>query len=433
MIFYFCFHFIGPSVFYWLAGYKETYRGDIIDYGAMTTGFLLNFASVLFGSVLILITPLKPSLNLNWKPRGSYLFLVVSLLFTVGVMATNLEYHEALKTLYTRKDYWVLGEMFFNLDFYLLFALTYSFNCISEVSLVYIFLKILAGSRSAPLVLLHMGMVSIVSPLAKKNYKKYIIYLVISFLFAVFGFNWATTLRNRGLVQQAIERQAAIDKEKGITPVVIKFQPSEKELLTKVQSAATISHGLIYQIIGRVSYLENTMLPIYFKNTNNERAMTIFKDKYSPINQFKIFINNIVPGDIFEFDVYPNQYYRSAFMEFPLNRSKEYYTSINLTLPVYFYMYTNFFISVLMGGVLIWMYFMGTILISTIHPLLGISATAIFYPGLLTFFDFVMIGKTLIVSVLSAGLFLILAEVEARCFLRFRGVPKDSFSDASNG
>lgn len=430
LIFYFCFHFIGPSIFYWLVGYKETYRGDIVDYGAMTTGFLLNFASVLLGTLLILVTPLK--VNLNWKPKGSYLFLALSLFFTVGVMTTNLDYHEALKTLYTRSDYWVLGEMFFNLDFYLLFALTYSFNFITEISLVYVFLKIVAGARSAPLVLLHLGMVSFISPLAKRSYKKYVIYTVISFLFAVFGFNWATTLRNRGLVQEAIERQASIDKEKGITPLPQETPPNETKLLTQVQSAATVSHRLVYQIVGRISYLENTMLPIYFKNTNNERAMKIFKDKYSPISQLKIFINNIVPGDIFEFDVYPNQYYRSAFMDFTLKRSKEFYTSINLTLPVYFYMYSNFVVSVLATGILIWVYFVGTVLVSRIHPLLAIVTTAAFYPGLLTFFDFVMIGKALIVSSLSVGLFLILAEVEARCALRLRGVSKESVSDSNN-
>lgn len=408
MIFYFCFHFIGPSIFYWFFGYKSTYRANFFDYNSLKIGFLLNLFTILIGIFLVWITPVGNCSKVKWMPRGSIIFLIISLVFTLGVMLTNQDYQDALKTFNTRKDYWVLGEMFFNLDFYLLFGLTYSFNFITEVSLAYVFLKVVAGSRSAPLVLLHLGLVSVVSPLAKKYYKKYSIYLLISFLFAVFGFNWATALRSK--------------------------EPQVEESITeRVQLATGVSGGQIYQIVGRISFLENTMLPIFHKKSNDSRSMSIFKTKYSPLNQFKIFINNVVPGDIFEFDVYPNQYYRAAFMDLTVQQAREYYTSLNLTLPVYFYMYHSFLLSIFFAGFCIWVYFIFAMIFFKFHSLLGAAIASIFYPGLLTYFDFVMIGKALIVSALSVGLFLVLAEIEARCALRFRGVSKDSVSDTTNG
>lgn len=391
IFFYFSFHFILPSVFFWKFGYRGTYDPNVFDFPAMKTGFMLNFVSLLLGAIAILFTPIKSMEKPIWKEKNSLLFLILSLFFTMGVFLTNNNYHDALKTLYTRQDFWVLGEMFFNIDIYILFAMTYSFNFISESQLAYVFIKILAASRSAPLVLLHYGMCAFVSPIFKRYRNKYIVYLCISFLFAIFGFNWATKIRNEKITNEIANAPA---------------------IHTLVQKAAVVDNGLMYQIMGRVSYLENTMLPIHYKN--DEARMAIFKDKYSPVRQIQLLINNVVPGNVFEFDVYPNQYFRAAFMDFTLKRALEFYTSINVTLPVYFYMYTNFYISCLLAAASIWLYFITTSTFFKVHPLLGMCWLVTFYPGLLTFFDIVTIGKSLVVLSISTGLFLFLAKIDLK-------------------
>ncbi|MBC7428157.1 MAG: hypothetical protein H7336_06070 [Bacteriovorax sp.] len=392
--FYFSFHFVIPAVCYWKLGYVSTYNANVLDFQSMRIGFLLNFTSLFVGGIAIAVTPTKKIVPPVWKEKNSLIFLLLSLFFTVGVFLTNLDFFDSLKTSLTRHDYWVFGEMFFNLDFYILFAMTYSFNFISESQLFYVFIKILSAARSAPLVLFHYGMCSIASPVAIKYRKKIIVYLVISFAFSIFGFNWATKIRN----------------EK-ITGEIVTNQPMGHRLSQTV----TVSHQLFYQILGRISYLENAMLPIHFKD--DPKRSEIFKNKYSFKRQMELFINNIVPGDIFEFDVYPNQYYRAAFMNMSVAQAKEFYTSVNLTLPVYFYMYSNFVVSCLASSVVIWIYFVVTSAFFKLHPLLGMGWLATFYPGLLTFFDFVMIGKALVLIAISTGLFLVLARINLRAIL----------------
>lgn len=406
------FHFMLPSFFYWLLGYRATYQIDVFDIDAMKLGFLLNFFTMSLAIIAISFTPLKSIKNPTWKPKNSLIFLVLSLFFTIGSFVTNdYNYYQSLMTLYTRRDYWVLGEMFFNLDFYIIFAITYSFNFVSESSLVYIFIKTMAASRSAPLSLLHYGMCAIASPNFTHYRKKYSVFVCIALLFGVFGFNWATNIRDAS-------RSTVVDPNY-IKPLSTTSGSSSEGITigTQVNEAAVVNHAAIYKIMARISYLESVMLPIHYKNVNDKQRMTLFNEKYSPIKQLKLIINNLVPGDIFEFDVYPNQYYRAAFfIDFSTKRAKEFYTSINMTLPVYFYMYFSFWISCIAAAALIWLYFILTAVLFRVHPLLGVSLLATLYPGLLTFFDFVMIVKAIVVMCISAILYMGLARIDLSKF-----------------
>lgn len=387
--FYFLFHFAAPAIFYWWKGYVGLYNPAIIDYDAMKMGFSVNFLTAILAIILIWKTPWKFQSEPKWKEVNSIFFLFLAVLFTIGVWLTNKSFFESVRNINTRHDYWVLGEMFFNLDFYILFAATSSFNFIVESSLFYMIIKILAGSRSAPLVLLHLGACSWISPSFVKYKKKFIIYLIIPFLLGIFGYNFATKLREK----------------------------TSSKLSGKISDSMSINSGILYKLMGRISYLESSMLPIHYKNLNDEQSLSIFKEKYSLKNQMKIFINNIVLGNIFKFDVYPNQYYRAAFMGQSLGQVAEIYNSMNLTLPIYLFMNWGFTFGIIFSAIIIWSYFFITATAFRVHPLFGVCFLAALYPGLLTFFDFVMLGKGIVVSLISAVLFLLISKLK---FPRFK-------------
>lgn len=75
------------------------------------------------------------------------------------------------------------------------------------------------------------------------------------------------------------------------------------------------------QIVGRCSNLEVLGDALYQKKENLWNS-DVFERKYSIENQFKICVNSLVIGDVFEDDVYPNQYYRTIFQRY-LNNSHE--------------------------------------------------------------------------------------------------------------
>ncbi len=387
--FYFLFHFVSPALFYWLRGYIGIYNPVIVDYESMQIAFMLNFFTVIIAIFLIWITPWKFRSDPKWTEVNSIFFLILSVIFTIGISVTSINFFEALKTVNTRNDYWVLGNMFFNLDFYILFAATSSFNFVVESSFFYMIIKILSGSRSAPLALLHLGACSFISPIFKKYFKKFLIYLIIPCLLGIFGYNFATKLR----------------------------EPNSPQHSVKISDSMTINSGVLYKLMGRISYLESSMLPIHYKNVNDEKSLSIFNEKYSLKNQLQIFINNLVPGNIFPFDVYPNQYYRAAFMGQTIEAAAGIYNSMNLTLPIYLYMYWGFTLGIIFSSLIIWFYFFITATAFRVHPLFGVCLLASLYPGLLTFFDLVMLGKGIVVSLISAVLFLLISKIK---FPRFK-------------
>jgi hypothetical protein len=117
-------------------------------------------------------------------------------------------------------------------------------------------------------------------------------------------------------------------------------------------------NDISHLIIGRLSMVELSMLPLDCKiNENNLCNMDIFYDKYNLFRQILLAVDSLYPGNIFIDDVFPNQYYRSAFLGVSTEFAKENYMSINMSLPTYFYMYTNVFFSIALSATLISIYY----------------------------------------------------------------------------
>ena len=203
-------------------------------------------------------------------------------------------------------------------------------------------------------------------------------FLISAFL-SIFCFNWATNLRSA---------------------------EQQEPLLKRAEIASDMSQSSLNRIMFRLSYLQNGMLPIAAKDTNQTKKLAIFSEKYGFTNQSQILINNLVPGDIFKFDVYPNQYFRAAFLDYTLEICQSYYTSMVITLPVFIYMNSNFLMAILISGFLIWLYFILVYLITRINPAYGVTLIPVFYSNFLSYFDNVMLVKTIILSLLSTFMFI---------------------------
>ncbi|KDN53958.1 hypothetical protein [Flavobacterium seoulense] len=158
---------------------------------------------------------------------------------------------------------------------------------------------------------------------------------------------------------------------------------------------ATITRGvadiigfdfIINQIIGRMSTLETSMLPLYYDS--NHLDLDLFYLKYDFWHQLKLCIDTLLPGQIFEFDVMPNNYYRAMFMGYSESFVFENYMSVNFTLPIYLYMKYGY--SAILFTVLYVVGFYKILLIFKQKPFVIIILLSVFY-DLIYFFDWVMI------------------------------------------
>lgn len=244
----------------------------------------------------------------------------------------------------------------------------------------------LIASRSTSLSLLLFFNYSTWSKNIQNFLKSYAIIYTFIFSLSIFTFNWASNIRSE-------------------------FFKESDNFIERLKMSSQANRGTLIKIIGRISFLELTMLPIVYKDYHLPN-LVIFYDKYSPINQIKLTINNVIPGDVFAFDVYPNQYYRSAFMKYPLQNSKENYTSINLTLPIYFYMYFNSLVAIIISGFLIWIYYFTTMYAFNISAFLGCIGIFHFYSYFLIFFDFVSLIKNLTIGVVAIPIFILFSRIE---------------------
>lgn len=143
---------------------------------------------------------------------------------------------------------------------------------------------------------------------------------------------------------------------------------------------------IMRMIMGRLSFLETSMLPIHYKNAND--SLSIFYEKYSIVNQAKLIVDALFPGNLFSGDVMPNQYYRAAFMGYPISFVVSVYTSINITLPIYLYMYLGGFFACVFGiGILVLYYKLWVMSAKYMYIFLPLLASLY---HLLYFFDWVM-------------------------------------------
>jgi len=151
-------------------------------------------------------------------------------------------------------------------------------------------------------------------------------------------------------------------------------------------------------IIGRISFIESSMIPLAGRQNNTMDELT-FDKKYSTLNQFKQVINAISPIDPFLPDISPNQYFRQIFLGASESKVQNSYMSMNMTLPVYFVMKSNIFIGICLTIIflsllyLIWIRFSSNIYIF-------IAIVRSLY-DILYYFDWVMIVQVIFSTTLT--------------------------------
>ncbi len=97
----------------------------------------------------------------------------------------------------------------------------------------------------------------------------------------------------------------------------------------------------IRQIGGRLSILESAA-GVLKATTEDETSKQLFLDKYGICNQLRISLNTLSPFDFFENDAAPNQYYRMIVNKASQEEIENNYVSINIGLPIYFYLKYGF-------------------------------------------------------------------------------------------
>lgn len=196
---------------------------------------------------------------------------------------------------------------------------------------------------------------------------------------------------------------------------------------------ATVTRGIgelvgfdfiVNQIIGRMSTLETSMLPLYYESSNLD--LSLFYLKYDFWHQLKLCIDALLPGQIFEFDVMPNNYYRAMFMGYTESFVIENYMSVNFTLPIYLYLKYGYF-SILFT-VLYVVGFYRILLFFKQKPFVVIILLSAFY-DMIYFFDWVMVFMLLysaMLTVLFVKMFIPFYKIISQIFVKLRYVnPSD--------
>ena len=150
-------------------------------------------------------------------------------------------------------------------------------------------------------------------------------------------------------------------------------------------------------IMGRVSFIELGMIPVHYHDSGT-LDLSVFYDKYSIIHQSKLIIDSLIPGDVFGFDVMPNNYFRSIFMGYSEDFVTQNYMSMNITLPVYFYMLFGY-----LGVFVTYIYLMGYFFVCYLFrksPFVVLLLLATLYETLL-YFDWVMVFSQFFSGILT--------------------------------
>jgi len=175
---------------------------------------------------------------------------------------------------------------------------------------------------------------------------------------------------------------------------------------------------IINQIVGRMSTLETSMLPLYYDSNNLD--LDLFYLKYDFWHQLKLCIDTLLPGQIFEFDVMPNNYYRAMFMGYSESFVIENYMSVNFTLPIYLYLKYGYF--AILFTILYVVGFYKVLLWYRRRPFVVIILLSAFY-NLIYFFDWVMVFMTLyssLLTVLFVKMFIPFYKIINQILIKFR-------------
>lgn len=349
-----------PEVYYLFFAEKHVYS-DLIDEAASNKVFWINVISVLGVICLILAFPFKdhkvrPVIK---SPAATELFYF-SILYGLVYLVVSGGFKGILAGVLSGSLYNYIN-LFLNPMVLLTCALFLQIKSVNIFVMVLLYLMVvtMSGSRGgviSVLLLFLTGLSFYNFYIHKKKLKKYIyFFLLISPLIFIF----ATQLRYGS---SNINWKTVVDK-----------------------------------IIGRVSFIESGMIPIHFKDTNDSH-LSLFYEKYGITNQLRLIIDSVFPGDIFQHDVLPNQYYREIFLERSHDFVIKNYMSINMSLPVFFYLFFGYW------GVLITILFLFSffyvIYKYRANPYNSVLLLSLLY-SMLVYFDWVMVFNQLYITILT--------------------------------
>jgi hypothetical protein len=350
LIFYLVVHFIIPGIYFLIDGNFNTYT-NVQDNAAILKGFILNAVTILGTIGVIMFLPggrnERPIEPRFYKLTGLF---YVSIIFAITsfFIGGGFEGKISGSTLGSLFNYLALFLNPFTILLFILFFQRKQFSVV-VLFLIYLIYTILTGSRSG---FISLFIIFLMYPLFTNYtlYRKSIRRLLISLLI--------------------------------ISPVIF----LTATILIRKADIPLSSDIIMRMIMGRMSFLETSMLPIHYKDMGD--PLSIFYEKYSILNQLKLMIDALFPGNLFSPDVMPNQYYRAAFMGYSEDFVINVYTSINITLPVYLYMYFGSFFSCLIS-ILILVFYYRLCLKCVNNIFLLVPLLASLY-HLLYFFDWVM-------------------------------------------
>jgi len=360
LIFYLFFHFVIPEIYYLFYAEGHIYS-DLIDPAASNKAFWINAISILGVICLIYAFPFNndrtyPTIN---SPAATELFYI-SVLYGLIYLFVSGGFSGLLSGKLSGSLY-NYTNLFFNPMVLLMCAMFLQVKKVNVfiMVLLYILLATISGSRSgivSILLLFLIGFGFYNFYLYRKNLKTFLYFFLI---LSPFLFIFATQLRYGS---SNIDWKTIIDK-----------------------------------IIGRVSLIETSMIPIHFKDANSSH-LSLFYDKYGIINQLKIIIDTSIPGDLFKPDVMPNQYYRAIFLGRPESFVIQNYMSINMSLPVYFYLLFGYW--GLPITILFLFFYFFVLYKNRANAYLTILLLSILYP-ILIYFDWAMVFNQFFVTLLT--------------------------------
>jgi len=352
-------HVFIPCVYYLFMGFDPVYT-DLVDLPSLYKSIFLITASLLLAIFVLnkstkkdfVATPIVNGKPINFLYYFSIVFKLITFYLTGGFEA--LISGESSGSL---ANYFSLFLNPFTLLLLLLFVQKKKSSVIKAI-LFYVVYITLSGSRSGIISIFFVFFIGMAFEGFKRYESKLLNFLKYGLLMAPALFVYATLSR-------------------GINEVVgFDF--------------------IMNQIVGRMSTLETSMLPLYHES--HDLDLSLFYSKYGFWHQIKLCIDTLLPGQIFEFDVMPNNYYRAMFMGFSESFVRENYMSVNLTLPIYLYLKYGYF-----GILFTVLYILGfykLLVFFKNKPFVIIILLSTFY-NLVYFFDWVMVFMQLYSSLLT--------------------------------
>ncbi|MDI6034447.1 O-antigen polymerase [Flavobacterium sp. LB2P84] len=352
-------HVFIPCIYYCFYDFIPIYS-DLIDYPSLIKAGLLISVPLLISVFLLKFFPSKDDLikpDIEGKPINFLFYFAILLKLITFYFTGGYEGVLSGESNGTLLNYVFLFLNPFTLLLVLLFVQKKKSNVIKSI-LFYVIFITLSGSRSGVISIFFVFFIG----LAFEGFKQYRLkiykFLKYGIIIAPFLFIYAT-------ISRGLDEVVGLD-------------------------------FILNQIVGRMSTLETSMLPLYYDRHNLD--LSLFYLKYDLWHQLKLSIDAILPGQIFDLDVMPNNYYRAMFTGYSESFVFDNYMSVNLTLPVYLYLKYSYFAIPFTVFYVIGFY--KILCIFKYKPLVAIVFLSTFY-NLIYFFDWVMVFTQLYSSFLT--------------------------------